>query len=212
MLPNAAKIRTLLLVAAATVLAAALPAQQPKPEVDPSDALVKWDTQCMPRGCMLMTDVLRGYSDDPPRPKDDREYISLMVAIDRTTRKPAFFAFHVDPRAQQPDGIFIAFTKTVPDGKGWKMEIDKGSTHRLPFTTCDKTSCVARIGEGIACDENGKPDLDLLAKFEDSSSALLLYIRDGHAYRTMVLLSSFKKTYQHLLDNELATPPATPHP
>jgi len=169
-----------------------------------SDLLVKWDTQCIPRGCLLMTDVLRGYSEDPPDEKDDREYISIMVAIDRTTRKAAYFAFHVDPRARKDDGIFVTFTKTVPDGKSWKMFLDKKALTRIPIDSCDNDSCISRIGEGILCDDNGKPKTDLLARFMDSSSLIVLYTRNGHPYRTMILLSSFKKAYQHLLDNELA--------
>ena len=71
---------------------------------DWSDALVKWDTQCSPKGCLLMTDVLRGDSGNPPNPKDFREYIGIYVAVDRDTQKPAYFAFHVDPAEQLGDG------------------------------------------------------------------------------------------------------------
>jgi hypothetical protein len=116
-------------------------AQQAEPS-NPSDALVKWDTKCDPHGCMLMTDVLRGYSGDPANPKDSREYISIVVAIDRATLKPAYFSFHVDPRVQVKDGVFIVFAKTVPDGNSWRMELDPQGPSRLPFESCDKDSCV----------------------------------------------------------------------
>src|SRR5690348_9821536 len=89
----------------------ALPQNKKIPSTDPgddwADALVKWDTDCMAGGCILETDILRGDpdSDNPPDPKDVREYISIYVAVGRETRKPAYFAFHVDPRAQQNDGV-----------------------------------------------------------------------------------------------------------
>jgi hypothetical protein len=76
-------------------------AQRNESTNDWSDALVKWDTQCSPKGCLLMTDVLRGDSGNPPDPKDSREYIGIYVAINRNTQKPAYFAFHVDPGSQR---------------------------------------------------------------------------------------------------------------
>ncbi len=45
--------------------------------------------------------------------------------------------------------------------------------------------------------------MNLLDKFNQSSSLLVLYMKEGKPYRTMVLLSSFKKEYQRVLASEL---------
>ena len=51
-------------------------------------------------------------------------------------------------------------------------------------------------------------NLNLLEKFLNSNHMLLLYEKDGRSYRTMVLLSSFKKEYQLVLATQLS-PSAT---
>lgn len=168
-----------------------------------SDSLVKWDTQCSPKGCLLMTDVLRGDSGDPPDPKDFRQYIGIYVAIDRTTRKPEYFAFHVDPNSQPDQGVFIAFTRTTKDGDKWTMNLDSDGASRLPFSSCGKDSCVARVLCGLVEKAKESHKMNLLDKFLTSDAVLVLYLRGGKAYRTMVVLSSFKKEYQRVLTSEL---------
>jgi hypothetical protein len=170
-----------------------------------ADALVKWDTECSPKGCILETDVLRGYSDDPPDPKDAREYIGIYVPINRATRKPAYFAFHVDPRAQQNNGIFITFSKTTKDGDSWNLNLDPEGVTRLMFDNCDAESCAVRVRDGLVQEGKENHAINLLDKFLGSDHLLILYVKDGKAYRTMVLLSSFKRAYQRLLANELSS-------
>ncbi len=148
-----------------------------------------------------MTDVLRGYSGDPvpPDPKDARGYVGIYVAVDRTTRKPAYFAFHVDPNSQQDQGVFVAFTKTTKEGGKFKMGLDEGGASRLPFSSCAQDSCVARIPDGLVDEGKERHRMDLLEKFLNSDSVLILYMKNGKPYRTMILLSSFKKEYAKFL-------------
>jgi hypothetical protein len=173
-----------------------------------ADALVKWDTECSPKGCILMTDVLRGYSGlpTPPDPKDFREYIGIYVPVDRDTRKPAYFAFHVDPNADRSNGVFITFSKTTREGNSWKMTLDPEGATRLMFDGCDDNSCFVRVAN--SCIEEGKEShkMTLLDKFLNSDHLLVLYTKHGKAYRTMVILSSFKKEYQRVLTTELSAP------
>lgn len=169
-----------------------------------ADALVKWDTTCSPKGCLLETDVLRGHSDDPPDPKDFREYIGVYVPVDRATRKPAYFAFHVDPRASQDNGIFITFSKTSRDGNSWTLNLDPKGPSRLMFDKCNEDSCVVRVPGGLVHEGKERHEMNLLDKFLGSDHLLILYLKDGKAYRTMVLLSSFKKAYEQVMANELS--------
>lgn len=155
-----------------------------------------------------MTDVLRGDSGNPANPEDSREYIGIYVAVDRDTQKPAYFAFHVDPTSRQDQGVFIAFTKTTKDGNAWKMGMDADGAARLSFSSCNRDSCVARVSCGIVEESKDGHRIDLLEKFLDSDAVLLLYLKDGKAYRTMVVLSSFKREYRRLLASLAPSKPA----
>ena len=169
-----------------------------------ADALVKWDTQCSKPGCLMQTDILRGWSGDPPDAKDFREYVGLAVAVDRETRRPRYFTFHVDPRAQRQSGILVAFTKTVPKGRSWNILIDRDGVVRLPALVCGENSCMVRVPLGLVGRPGTGRPLDLLEKFLHSNHMLMLYVRNGHRYRTMVLLASFRKEYQRILSQELS--------
>lgn len=179
------------------------PAQEKSTSADPRDAQVKWDSTCGARGCLMQTDVLRGVSDNPPDPKDFREYVSLNVALDRSLSRPAYFSFLVDPRAQADQGIFITFAKTTQENGKWKVNLDPEGPSHLSIGACDKNACTARVPLGLVEDGKEAHKMDLLDKFLNSDHLLVLYMRDGHPYRTMVILSSFKKEYARVMENEM---------
>jgi invasion protein IalB len=193
----------LLVVSAFVALSPPSHAQQ-NPKDDLADSLVKWDSTCSARGCLIQTDVLRGISGDPTPPdsKDSREYVSINVAMERSTRKPAYITFMVDPRAQQDQGIFVAFTNTEKVGDAWKVEIDKDGANRLPACECTSNACIARVPFGLVSEGQDRRAINLLDKFTESNALLVLYMKNGKPYRTMVLLSSFKKEYQRVLTSE----------
>jgi len=147
----------------------------------------KWDIQCSERGCLMFTDVLVG---DPD-------------LMDRTTRKPAYFAFHVPSNADRTQGVMITFSKALPDGVTWKMELDSDGASRLPFESCEQDSCVARLKNGIAADGKDSHKTDLLDKFLNSNHILFLYTRDGQPYRTIKPLFPFQAAFKQLLETEL---------
>jgi hypothetical protein len=163
---------------------------------------VKWDSACSARGCLIQTDVLRGVSEDPPDPKDSREYVSINVAMERVTRRPAYITFMVDPRAQRDQGIFVAFANSSRDGGSWSMKMDQDGASRLTIGECTANACIARVPLGIVEQGKDRRAMNLLDKFSESNSLLVLYMRNGKPYRTMVLLSSFKKEYQRVLTSE----------
>lgn len=175
-----------------------------------NDLLVNWKTGCAPRGCLMRTEVLRGDSGSPADPKDAREYVGVNVALARKTRQPEYIAFYVDPRATQGQGIFVAFAKATRDGNSWKMALDGQGAIRVPFTSCGKLGCMARIPAGLEVELSTKKRVDLLNKFLNSDAALVLYTRGKKPYRTMILLSSFQKEYQHVMAVDLA-PAQAPH-
>ena len=162
----------------------------------------KWDIQCSERGCLMFTDVLVG---DPDHPADFKnpEYITIAAAIDRTTRKPAYIAFHVPSNADRTQGVMITFSKTLPDGVKWKMELDTEGASRLPFESCDQDSCVARVRNGIITDGKDSHKTDLLDKFLNSNHILFLYMHDGQPYRTIKPLFPFQAAFKQLLETEL---------
>lgn len=175
-----------------------------------NDLMVSWKTDCAPRGCLMQTEVLRGASGSPANPKDFREYVGVNVALARKTRRPEYVAFYVDPRATQGQGIFVAFAKATNDGGSWKMALDDDGAIRIPFTSCGKLGCMARIPAGLEVEPSTKKRVNLLNKFLTSDAVLVLYTRGKRAYRTMILLSSFQKDYQHVMAVDLA-PAQAPH-
>lgn len=175
-----------------------------------NDLLVNWKTDCAPRGCLMRTEVLRGDSGSPSDPKDAREYVGVNVALARNTRRPEYIAFYVDPRAIQGQGIFVAFAKARSDGGSWKMSLDDDGAIKVPFTSCGKLGCMARIPAGSEVEPATKKRVDLLNKFLNSDAVLVLYARGKTPYRTMIPLSSFQKDYQHVMAVDLA-PAQAPH-
>jgi hypothetical protein len=169
-----------------------------------NDLQVNWKTDCAPRGCLMLTQVLRGDAGGPADPKDAREYVGLNVALARKTRQPEYIAFYVDPRATQGQGIFVAFAKARRDGVSWKMALDDDGAIRVPFTSCGKLGCMARIPAGLEVEPSTKKRVDLLNKFLNSDAVLVLYARGKKPYRTMIPLSSFQKDYQHVMAVDLA--------
>ncbi len=129
------------------------------------NGLNDWKTECAPRGCLMQTEVLRGDSGSPANPKDFREYVGVNVAMARKTRQPEYIAFYVDPRATQGQGIFVAFAKATRDGGSWKMALDDQGAIEVPFTSCGKLGCMARIPEGLEVEPSTKKRVDLLNKF-----------------------------------------------
>jgi hypothetical protein len=175
-----------------------------------NDLPVNWKTDCAPRGCLMQTEMLRGDSGSPADPKDAREYVGLNVALARKTRQPEYIAFYVDPRATQGQGIFVAFAKSTRNGSSWKMALDDDGAIKVPFTSCGKLGCMARIPAGLEVEPATKKRVDLLNKFLNSDAVLVLYARGKKPYRTMIPLSSFQKEYQHVTAVDLA-PAQAPH-
>ena len=153
---------------------------------------VKWETTCSARGCLLQAEVLRGDSGDPPDRSDFHEYVGLDVAFDRATRKPAYFAFHVDANAEQKQGISIGFTKAGKDG------VDADGSSRLDVSDCDDKSCVARVPLGMVKKSEHSRGLNLLEKFLKGDRLLVSYTKGGKEYRTLVPLASFQQEYPNI--------------
>lgn len=176
-------------------------------QIDPIEALAgKWDSKCSEKGCAMFTDVLIGDPDHPADPKHP-EFITIGVAINRSDRKPAYFAFYVPADADRKQGIIIMFSKTVKDGNGWKMVEDKDSMSQLDFNSCDEKSCVARVHPEILSSD-GSPSIDLLDKFLNSNHIYFIYTKKGKPFRALKALFPFQRDYKHLMETELK--PATP--
>ena len=90
------------------------------------------------------------------------------------------------------------------------MALDDQGAIRVPFTSCGKLGCMARIAAGLEVEPSTRNGVDLLNKFLNSDAVLVLYTRGKKPYRTMILLSSFQKEYQHVMAVDLA-PAQVPH-
>lgn len=97
-------------------------------------------------------------------------------------------------------------------GNTWKAALDEDGTMEIPIARCDKWSCQARIPGGgfeVKPSSTGKR-INLLEKFLTSDAVMVLYMKGKRAYRTMIMLSSFQKEYQHVMAVDLA-PAQAPH-
>ncbi len=165
------------------------------------DLLGEWDTECSEKGCLMFKDVLRGNLSQPAEFKDP-EYLTIAVAIDRQTKRPSHFAFHVPPNSDRSQGLFVTFSRTVALTEGkWHIELDTEPPLHLDFDSCDEESCVARVRGGAPASEKLKADL--VEKFFDRSHILLLYLANGQPVRTMVVLAPFRDTYRRLCETQL---------
>jgi invasion protein IalB len=172
-----------------------------------------WHIDCMPRGCIASVDILRGVSDiSTPDPHDLNQYVSIAVAVERTTVKPSMLTFEVDPKADSESGVDLVFARTVQDGKGWKMVFDPYGPIHFAFRRCDETTCTAAVGGGTPDENTLKACADLVAKMQSEDHLFISYSRAGRSYRTAVSLALFKEAYQHLLAQSSAPVegPATP--
>lgn len=157
----------------------------------------------MDRGCMLFLDVLHGAAGrkKPPNPKDARQYISLMVAVDRLTREPDFLSFHIPPDADRSQGFRIGFAKDQQVQGTWHTKVEENQ-YELAFDSCDKDSCVARMREGKVDDGQGG-FIDLLQSFHNEDHVWLMYMKNGQAITTMIPLGPFRSAYEHLLTTDM---------
>ena len=164
------------------------------------ESSVKWETNCAPQGCLLQTEVLRGESGDPPDSSDFHEYIGIDVALDRQTKKPAYFVFHVNPDADRGQGISIAFAKA--GNKSDAPKVDSDAASKLDISDCDDKSCAARVPQGVVKKGKDSHGLNLIDQFLKADQLMVLYQKGGKQYRTWVPLSSFHQEYQRLLTAE----------
>lgn len=160
----------------------------------------------------MSLDIPRGESDYPMDPHNP-EYITIAVAIEKATRKAAFFSFHVPANANPTQGIFVIFSKTIRKSNQkeclsdevpvtcFHMQLDQEGPSRLQFDSCnaESESCVARVEDGLVEEGEETHKMNLLEKFLSSDHLLIIYVtRDGHPMRTMVALFPFKKAYERV--------------
>ena len=185
---------------------AASPSQAEKvPQGDLIEALAgSWDIRCSGKGCMMFTDVLIGDPDHPADPKNP-EYITIAVAMNRSDRKPAYFAFYVPADADRAQGLIITFAKTTGDGNHWESTVDKNAISQLDFNSCDQESCVARVHPEILSSD-GRPGMNLLEEFLNDNHIMFLYTKHGEPYRIIKALFPFQRAYKQLMETELKSP------
>jgi hypothetical protein len=191
------------------IFALASHARAQSPIEDLLKAQQPWKIQCYAKGCIASVDILRGYSHDPPDPKDVNQYISIATAIDYATQKPSLVMFEVDLHADQQAGIDLFFAHTSQNGNSWKSAPDDQAAIHLPFKRCDNSTCKAIIGGGSPDAPTLKSCADLIARMQSEDHLFLSYSRNGHFYQTAISLSVFKEAYQRLLTS-VASPPASP--
>ncbi|MSO97307.1 MAG: hypothetical protein EXR11_03680 [Rhodospirillaceae bacterium] len=167
-----------------------------------------WDVKCVDVGCLLSKDFVIADPDHPIQDQANPEFATIAVTISRDGNRVGWVSFQVPPDARQDAGLFVRFATSVRDPSvpvGWRMELDS-VLYKFMFDECDSDSCTARIERGIFPATDSSPELNLVEKFLNSNFVLLLFQREGEAFRAMEPLFPFKRAYKKLMEAELATP------
>jgi len=164
----------------------------------------QWAVECNVGYCLLSTDVLIADANHPADPQH-LQYMSIIVEMSRADRKPVSFAFGVPPDADRKQGVLIDFARSVKKGGKWDIVLDEDGMSQLDFTHCEKEFCMARVHSQIL-DSNGKLAMDLLETFLHKDFVLLLFTRNGVAYRGMHSLTGFQTSYQRLMETNMKAP------
>jgi invasion protein IalB len=163
-----------------------------------------WQIRCIPKGCIASVDILRGAGDNSPDQKDDDQYISIAVGMNRSDQKVSLLSFEVDPHADRAAGVYLLFLKTTQiDGK-WDLEKDKDGPMRFELNRCTEDTCDAVVPNCAA----------VVAKMQSMDHVMVMYYRGGKHFTTMVSLSLFREAYVKLQEQarERSVTPAVPSP
>lgn len=174
---------------------------QVKSQEDPIEALAgKWDVQCTDRGCLMFMDVLIGDPNHPANMKHP-EYITIAVAINRSDRKPAYFAFDIPANADHSKGVSISFVNWE-NGK----PVEEHAAFHIDFLSCNKECCRAEVPSGIAISSTSGGKIDLLHEFLTADHIMFWYTKKGQEYSTVKALFPFQRDYPHLMETEFKRP------
>lgn len=155
-----------------------------------------WDTQQVKNGTMMFLDV-------PFLRKDTSkvEYVTLSVAKREDKEQPAFMSIIVPNNVDKVNGVFIEFAKTVKtneDPSGWKLKLENDPI-RIPFYTCQKDGCYARVTDGYVTDEESKQQVNIYNKFMNYDNILVLFIYPDGSHKSVAIpLCTFKQQYKKL--------------
>jgi hypothetical protein len=174
---------------------------QVKSQDDPIEALAgKWDVQCTDRGCLMFIDVLIGDPNHPANMKHP-EYITIAVAINRSDRKPAYFAFDIPANADHSKGVSISFI-----GNANKGNLATDAAFHVDFSSCNQESCRASVPPVIVSSATGISNINLLKEFLTADYIMFWYTKNGQEYSTIKALFPFQRDYPHLMETALKRP------
>lgn len=167
-----------------------------EPDKNGLGILHPWEVTCHQDKCVMDATILRGGQGAKGDHDNPNEYINMGMRLKRGDAPLQLITLSVDPKAQCNSGLFIAFTDTAKNGDFLNMKMDNDGAIPIKFTRCDSKSRLAEIPFGIVKSDKG--DIHLLDKFNVSSTAIILYVKEGKAYRTMVDLAGFKIKYREV--------------
>lgn len=154
-----------------------------------------WDIEKSDKGTLMFLDV--PYTREN---HDSAEYLSLIVAKNKSEKRPEFISVIIPNNIVQSNGIFVKFANTVTKkGKDREMVMEKGNPKRINFERCNNEDCTARIIGSYLTDEKTNEKIDIFQNFLDFDYVLFLFIYpDGSHKSVAVPLFSFKQQYKTL--------------
>lgn len=161
-----------------------------------TDSIVKiftWDIEKVDKGSLMYLDV--PYQRDNA---DSTEYLTLTVAKDTASLRPAFISVIIPNNIVQSNGIFIAFASNVTSNGQRSMKLEKGTMVRINFESCNDETCTARIINGYASSDDGTQQ-DIFKNFLHYDHVLFLFVYKNGSHKSVAVpLFSFKEQYKNL--------------
>ncbi|MBE0651416.1 MAG: hypothetical protein IH595_11310 [Bacteroidales bacterium] len=156
-----------------------------------------WDIIKTARGTLMFLDV-------PYKCKitKENEFLTLVVAKEPARQRPDFISILVPNNMVRAKGVSVMFSMNVKKDGIWTTESEKVKPIVVPFETCIKERCTARIVHGFATSDGKK--VDVFKKFMSFDNVNFFFQYPGGSHEIVSLpLSSFKQQYGKLLGKNI---------
>lgn len=151
-----------------------------------------WDLQLKEDGILMFLDV--NYYNNFYKQND---YLTICVAKDNGKNRPRFISFILPRNLSIANGIFLYFAKTKKDIEtGFPVTPDMRTSTRVYFETISDKTCIARIWEGYAKNENTGIITDIFNYFIEYDHFFVMYINEDSSPQTILVpLFSFRQQF-----------------
>lgn len=151
-----------------------------------------WDIDKKENGFLMFLDIQ--YHNNL---KEQIDFLTLCIAKEKKQKRPKFISFILPSYLNKENGIYLYFVNNIDnETKEFKVEVDNKSAIRINFEDIKEETCTARIWNGYYIDEENGIKIDVLKKFLEFDTMLIMYSNDDLTIQSIsVPLFSFRQQY-----------------